>query len=156
MRIEITNEVLTSKAIDELAFSLLEPVMQGNINPIEQWVKIKAIAEIADRCLKDEDFKSVVTAEIEKHGKGGTTFCGVKAELSERSTLDYSTCGDPVYLEFKNTSDQLKEMMKEREKFLKAVPYAGLVITNVDTGETTTVHAPAKVTITSPKITFGK
>lgn len=156
MKIEITNEMLTSKALDELAFNLLEPVIQGNVNSIEQWVKIKAIAEIADKCLKDEDFKIVVASEIEKHGKGGTTYCGVKVELSERSTLDYSTCGDPVYLEFKNTSDKLKEMIKEREKFLKSVPYAGLVITNEDTGETTTVHAPAKATTTSPKITFGK
>jgi len=156
LKFSIESPTLNKSDLDNLAYSFIEPVLEGNINPIEQWVQVKALADVCERFLKDENIKSAVLSDIEKHGKGGATYNGVKIETSNRSELNYSECNDPVYNDLKAELEKLTAKVKERETFLKSVPYAGLEITIEATGEMVKVYAPQKVNTTSPKVTFAK
>lgn len=156
MNLEITTGDLTKVKLDEIAYGFIEPVIEGNANAIEQWAIVKAISEVADRCLKDADFKDTVLKEIEKYGKEGVSFSGAKFELHNSSKLDYTECGDPVYKALKEQEKALTDKIKEREAFLKTIPYAGLEFIDDATGEVCKIFAPQKLTTTSPKVTFAK
>jgi hypothetical protein len=156
MQINITPNDLSKVRLDEIALSFIEPVLDGEVPAIQQWSLIKAINEVTDRCLKDEELKKVTLNEVDKWGKQGATFNGAKIEIANTSKLDWGNVSDPVYKDLKAKEEALKEQIKERETFLKGIPYAGIEVTNEETGEVCRVFAPTKLTSTSPKVTFAK
>ena len=94
--------------------------------------------------------------EISKYGSNHITPSGTKLELAETGTkYDYSQTGDVVYFDLIKQSESLNEQIKEREKFLKAVPKSGTHILMED-GELINVYPPSKSSNSSYKATIQK
>ncbi len=83
----------------------------------------KQLREIEDDNGKN-GFVELVRKEIKdsKYSEGLITKNGTKFELFEAAIRnDYSVCGDPVWSRISKEIDLLKEMLKEREAFLKTI-----------------------------------
>ncbi len=147
-------QLLTKSNIQSFAEKFIESINEGYGNPLESAAIINGL-ESALKLIKD-GIRSTVLDELKEGGKG--SFHGVKIETMEAGgRYDYTKCGDVVYDALKVESDELKWKLDEREKFLKAIPNAGMLITDTATGETWFSYPPAKpASTTNYKVTIPK
>lgn len=103
--------------------SIKDQILSGYLNPLEFYRQAKIIGDVMEDLKKDRDIFDCVQTEILKYGKEKPTVNGAVVTMSSRTTPDYSSCGDPVY-------NELKEKIKAREQFLKALPPEGTVDPN--------------------------
>ena len=59
---------LTKSEIEALSIDLLNPVLEGEVDPVSHVVKLKAMQETIKRTLDDDRMKDAVLSEIEKYG----------------------------------------------------------------------------------------
>jgi hypothetical protein len=100
--------------------------MEGTINPLEFYRRAKLIEQCIDELKKDADVFDCATTERAKWGKEKPVVNGAVVDTGSRTTYDYESCNDSVY-------NKLKEDLKAREAYLKALPSQGAV--DPDTGE---------------------
>lgn len=100
--------------------SLKDQILSGYMNPLEFYRQAKVIADVIEDLKKDPEIFDAAYSERLKYGKEKPSINGSIVDVSTRTTYDYASCGDPVY-------DELKEKIKDREKFLKALPETGTV-----------------------------
>lgn len=100
--------------------SIKDQIMQGYLNPLEFYRQAKAVGDVIEALKKDPDIFDCAWTEREKYGKEKHVINGSTIDTSQRTTYDYSTCGDPTY-------DRLKDELKAREKFLQNLPEGGTV-----------------------------
>jgi len=111
--------------------------------------------EAAIKVIKD-GIRPTVLAELKEAGKG--SYNGVKIETMEAGgRYDFSQCSDLVYEGLRLQSEGIDIQLKAREVFLKAVPKAGIIVTDENTGETVTIYPPAKpASTTTYKVSIPK
>ena len=56
---------LTKSEIEDLSVELLNPVLEGEVDPVSHVVKLKAMQETIKRTLDDDRMKDAVLSEIE-------------------------------------------------------------------------------------------
>ncbi len=98
---------LTKTQIDVLARRVLEEIDDGNHNPLNIFICLKAMEELVKR-LKD-GMAGVVIQEAKKYGKQ-FDYLGSRIQLSERRTYDFSD--DSAWCELDKTKKQREEMLK--------------------------------------------
>jgi hypothetical protein len=116
-----------------------DQIVNGTLNPLEFYRQAKLITDCVDDLKKDGEVMDCAMSEIAKYGKEKPSINGSIVDKGSKTTYDYKVCGDKVW-------EDLKEQLAVREKFLKAIPSGGLVVTDPSTGETVTLMPPmAKV-----------
>jgi hypothetical protein len=135
---------------------LLQRIESGEVNPLDIHLSVKCMEEII--CMLTDSkkypetskrYKDVILAEASKYGK---KFDYKTAKIEQKevgTTYDWSKCEDTTLDDLLSMQESLKEKIKARQEFLKTVPEKGLIITDDETGETTTVYRPAKSSSTS-------
>lgn len=142
----------TQVQVDVMSDGIIESVRQGDANPLEVLVSLKAFEKVSDRVLK-EILDNFVT-EANKYAEKSFEFAGNKIEKAEVGTkYDYSICNDPVYNHRLEISKKANEQLKEREEFLKALKEQ-VTIVDEGTGEIVTITPPFKTSTTSLKVTI--
>lgn len=142
----------TQTQIDVFSDQLIESVRQGEVNPLEVLVTLKAFEKMSDRVLKE--IRDNFVTESEKHPERIFEFAGNKIEKAEVGTkYNYSICGDPVYNQRLKISQQAQEQLKEREDFLKTLKEP-ITLVDEGTGEIATIIPPSKTSTTSLKVTI--
>lgn len=106
--------------------SIKEKIISGNLNPLEFYRVAKLLDEMIDRLKKDSDIFGAAADEVKLWGKEKPVINGSVIDTGSRTTYDYDSCNDSVY-------NRLKEQIKEREKYLKALPPQGAA--DPETGE---------------------
>lgn len=101
-------------------------ILGGRINPLEFYRQAKLFTLAIDELKKDGEIMDAAFDEIAKHPKGKAEVGGSVLTEGSRCNYDYSSCND-------NTWNELKEKLRQREAFLKAIPAGGVV--DPETGE---------------------
>jgi len=139
-----------------LANDIILPVIEGEVNPIETYVKARSMLEALKIVTDDDRIKDLVITEVEKYGN--------KAEYNSANLqvkdvgvkYDYSVCNDQIYNDLLYMLNDIKEQIKIREKFLSKIPSEGATIVYEHTGEVRTIYPPIKQGSQGITITFKK
>ena len=142
--ITIPKADICKAEIAQIAQQLTDRINEGEVNPIEAHIKLKAIVKALEATIKATE--QTVADEASKHGKTFRAF-GAEVTLKE-GTLTPNFEEDEVYAD-------LKSQMKAREELLKiAVRQAGkTAIFDESTGEQIPV-CTAKATKASIAVSF--
>lgn len=167
-----SKDVQISKpAASNVAQKLYEDVLNGQTSAIQVVEMINFITEVGSQLKTKEDdngknkWVDVVREEIIREAgdeKDTTTSkYGTKFSLAETGTsYDYEHCGDPLWNYYDREIKRLKDLQKEREKFLKTIkdfvvmsfpdPETGELLENVE------LLAPIKTSTSSYKVELLK
>jgi hypothetical protein len=133
-----TQSALTKTSQAELAEQISQDLLEGSVDLMEAYVKMKAMEEVLKK-VKANIEPSVID-EADKYGKGEHEAYGIKFQAKEgRKTYDYSNDAEHT---------RLKEQLKLRENMLKNIPYE---MVDPETGE---VSTPPKIKYSKSSITI--
>lgn len=139
-----------------LANEIILPVIDGDVNPIDTYVKAKAIQDALKIVTDDDRIKDLVICEVEKYGNN-TTYNSASIQVKEMGVkYDYSGCNDDIYNALIHNIEVLKEKLKQRENFLKSITSDGATMVNEETGEVNKIYPPVKMAAQGIAITFKK
>jgi hypothetical protein len=139
---------------EELAIQIVEAMDAGELNPLDIHYQVKAMEDFIKILTGNSRYKDYVLTEGMKHGKS-FEFNGSKMEIKETGVkYDYSKCGDQAWDGFESLLSEIKELQKEREKFLKSLPAEGIEIVSNETGEVIKLYPPSKSSTTSIAVTL--
>jgi len=142
----------TQVQIDVFSDQVIESVRQGETNPLEVLVIIKAFEKANDRIYKE--LRDNFVNEASKYPEKSFEFNGAKLEKAEVGTsYDYKSCGDPVYNNRLAMFETMKQQLKEREDFLKSIKEPVTII-DESTGEVVKITPPVKTSTTSIKVSI--
>lgn len=146
--------VLSKEVQEQMANDLVAQVIDGDVDPIQAFVQMKAMYETAEKFLKNPQIVNAVQAAAAERGKQAV-FAGAKVSLANTTNFDYSMCGDREYDDLKRQEEDLKAKIKARQLFLKSIPDRVDVVDR-NTGELTTVVSPLQTKSSSLRVTFAK
>lgn len=146
--------VLSKGAQEQMANDLVAQVIDGDVDPIQAFVQMKALMETAEKFLKNPEIVNAVQAAAAERGKQAM-FAGAKVAVAYKTDFDYSMCGDSEYDDLKRQEEELKAKIKSRQLFLKSIPDRVDVVDR-NTGELTTVVSPLQTKSSSLRVTFAK
>lgn len=142
----------TQTQIDVFSDSIIQAVKEGEANPLEVLIQIKALQKVSDRVLKE--INDNLLNEANKYSETNFEFMGAKIEKAELGTkYDYASCGDTEYEMLDSQMNSLKQRIKEREDFLKSIKQDITLVDNF-TGEVVTVHPPIKKSTSGLKVSI--
>ena len=133
---------------ESFAHAIVRGVADGNVNPLDVHLQIRAMEDIIERITSSKEYKSALLDEAQRYGK---SFEYKNAELSIRETgvrYDFSKCNSSDYKSFSEKFEEAKGWMKEHEAFLETLPVEGVEVVSED-GEVHRVFPPAKSSTTS-------
>lgn len=144
---------LTKQSINEFSDNLIAPVNEGEQNPLDLFLQLKALEELV-KITKDK-LKDEALSEAEKHGAKSFELHGVKVEVaSVKTDYDFSGCHDEKLFRLEFDLECAKAKVEERKEFLKSLRQAMNIVT--DDGEGVTIYPPVKRVTTGIKTTFKK
>ena len=139
-----------------LANDIILPVIEGEVNPIETYIKARSMLEALKIVTDDDRIKDLVITEVEKYGNKAE-FNSANLQVKDVGVkYDYSVCNDQIYNDLLYMLNDIKEQIKIREKFLSKVPSEGTSIVYEQTGEVRTIYPPIKQGSQGITITFKK
>jgi hypothetical protein len=117
---------------------LKNEILSGEIPALEVELVLKSMEEVIKKTRGDKYVKEAVMREADKWSEKTFEYKGINVTKSQRTTFDFSGCGDEVYNDLIRQQETLKAQIKAREAMLKT----GV---NTDTGET---YDPPKTSTT--------
>ena len=139
-----------------LANDIILPVIEGEVNPIETYIKARSMQEALKIVIDDDRVKDLVITEVEKYGNKAE-FNSANLQVKDVGVkYDYSVCNDQIYNDLLYMLNDIKEQIKIREKFLSKIPSEGTTIVYEQTGEVRTIYPPIKQGSQGITITFKK
>ena len=100
---------------------LVAPSLSKATQGMQAFIQIKAIAEVCDLFLKNENIVSATQSAVSRYGKDVPTFSGAKVTLASTSRYDYESSQDPEYHALLEQKEQISAKIKAREMFLKTI-----------------------------------
>lgn len=139
-----------------LANDIILPVIEGEVDPIETYIKARSMLEALKIVTDDDRIKDLVITEVEKYGNKAE-FNSANLQVKDVGVkYDYSVCNDQIYNDLLYMLNDIKEQIKIREKFLSKIPSEGTTIVYEQTGEVRTIYPPIKQGSQGITITFKK
>lgn len=144
---------------------LINKLNEGELSPLEIHLQLKAMEDIINQLTSTDEkknknlpaairYRQLLLESAEQHGKS-FEYHNSKFEIKETGTAyDFTRCCDIEWEQMDAQLNSLKERIKERETFLKAVPVQGLVVTNQETGEIYTIYPPSKKSTTTVTVSL--
>ena len=153
----LDNGSLSKETMQMQSSALIQPIIDGEIDPLRAVAKIRFLSDMLAAALKDDRVKYVVLNEIDKNGGKEVTAFGVKFSQKEMGvSYDYTVCQDPEYNRLATEMETLKAKMKEREKYLMGIPAEGIPMVDQETGDCYKVIRPLRRASLGYSVTFKK
>lgn len=153
----LDNGSLSKETMQIQSRTLIQPIIDGEIDPLQAVAKIRFLSDMLTAALKDDRVKDIILGEIDKNGGKEATAFGVKFTQKEMGvSYDYTVCGDPEYDRLAAEMEDLKARMKEREKFLMGIPAEGLPMVDQETGDCYKIIRPLRRASLNYSVTFKK
>ena len=153
----LDNGSLSKETMQMQSSALIQPIIDGEIDPLRAVAKIRFLSDMLAAALKDDRVKDVILSEIDKNGGKEVTAFGVKFSQKEMGvSYDFSVCGDPEYDRLAKEMEALKSQMKEREKYLLGIPSEGIPMVDQETGDCYKVIRPLRRASLGYSVTFKK
>ena len=152
------NKIPTNKTEQTLlANKVKNLIKEGEIDPLKAAVQLKSMSEVITSVLKDSVLVDSVVNECGKYGKGENPgFAGAGVSVRETGVkYDFTVCDDPVWNDLNKQLSDIKEAMKERETYLKAITSKKPEI-DPETGEIYEIKPPVRTSTTTFAVTFKK
>ena len=142
---------------------IIEQMENGEADPLQVHVFLKNLEQIFktltdEKIGKDfaERYKVQLMAAAEKEDGSAFEKYNAAFQIKEAGTkYDYSVCKDLIHEGLRLQKEGIDMQLKEREKFLQAIPESGMVITDEETGETKKIYRPAKSSTTTLSVTLS-
>lgn len=146
----------------DFAEAVLTDIEDGKTDPLKVMVQLKSAEHLIKTLLDKETnanissrFKALVVESAEKQGGKQFSAFNAKFQIKEAGTVyDYSQTNDAEILSLKAQEKELKERIKEREKFLQMLPLKGITSIDEETGEVITIYPPARTSTTTIAVTL--
>ena len=153
----LDNGSLSKETMQMQSSALIQPIIDGEIDPLRAVAKIRFLSDMLAAALKDDRVKDVILNEIDKNGGKEVTAFGVKFSQKEMGvSYDYTVCQDPEYNRLAGEMETLKAKMKEREKYLMGIPAEGIPMVDQETGDCYKVIRPLRRASLGYSVTFKK
>ena len=153
----LDNGSLSKETMQMQSSALIQPIIDGEIDPLRAVAKIRFLSDMLAAALKDDRVKDVILNEIDKNGGKEVTAFGVKFTQKEMGvSYDYTVCQDPEYNRLATEMETLKAKMKEREKYLMGIPAEGIPMVDQETGDCYKVIRPLRRASLGYSVTFKK
>lgn len=153
----LDNGSLSKETMQIQSRTLIQPIIDGEIDPLQAVAKIRFLSDMLTAALKDDRLKDIILGEIDKNGGKEATAFGVKFTQKEMGvSYDYTVCGDPEYDRLAAEMEDLKARMKDREKFLMGIPAEGLPMVDQETGDCYKIIRPLRRASLNYSVTFKK
>ena len=153
----LDNGSLSKETMQMQSSALIQPIIDGEIDPLRAVAKIRFLSDMLAATLKDDRVKDVILNEIDKNGGKEVTAFGVKFTQKETGvSYDFSVCQDPEYSRLATEMETLKAKMKEREKYLMGIPAEGIPMVDQETGDCYKVIRPLRRASLGYAVTFKK
>ena len=153
----LDNGSLSKETMQMQSSALIQPIIDGEIDPLRAVAKIRFLSDMLAAALKDDRVKDVILNEIDKNGGKEVTAFGVKFSQKEMGvSYDYTVCQDPEYNRLAGEMEALKAKMKEREKYLMGIPAEGIPMVDQETGDCYKVIRPLRRASLGYSVTFKK
>lgn len=153
----LDNVSLSKETMQIQSRTLIQPIIDGEIDPLQAVAKIRFLSDMLTAALKDDRVKDIILGEIDKNGGKEATAFGAKFTQKEMGvSYDYTVCGDPEYDQLAAEIEDLKARMKEREKFLMGIPAEGLPMVDQETGDCYKIIRPLRRASLNYSVTFKK
>lgn len=121
---------------------LIEDVQNGNVNPLELLVMLRAL-EAMSETVRDS-IKQNIEAAAEKYSENTFEVMGTRIEKAEVGIIyDYAGTGDRDWEQFATDEATAAARRKERETFLRSLKEP-MDLLDKDSGETWTVRPPLR------------
>jgi hypothetical protein len=155
----------TKQARKEFVQKLVNEIEEGNIDPLTIHLQVKAIEDLLLKLTSTDEkknkaclgialrYKKLLLEEADKYGK---KFEYGNAEFQQKEAgvkYDFSECGDVQLMSLYDELEVLKEKIKKREDFLKAID-GSLNQVDESTGEVCTLYPPSKSSTTILQVTL--
>ena len=130
-----------------MATQLAEVVEQGIVNPLDAYTRLKAIEAMVSEARKQID--ALAKSELSKYDKSEKVVFNAY-EVTQREagvSYDFSVCNDLVHGQLSESVETFKQLLKEREAFLKTIKAPTNLVS--EDGEPYTIHPPVKRSTTS-------
>lgn len=127
----------------------VQSIVDGNEDPLKIHLQVKCMEEIIKTLTSDLLYKEHLLDAAHLHGKKFTYRNSEINVMETGVTYDYSNCGDSVIEHLHKELDGIKERVKQREEFLKALPSNGMTMVDEETGEVSKMYPPVKRSTTS-------
>ena len=142
----------TQTEIDRFSDGLIRSVKDGEVNPLEILVMLRAFDKVSKRVLSEIDENYL--KEADKYPEKKFELFGASIEKAEVGTsYDYTVCCDPVFEERESAMNAAKTLVDERKEFLKALKEPMTMI-HEPSGEVVTIRPPAKKSTSGLKVTM--
>lgn len=150
----ISAPVLSKEAQSNVATELVAQVVDGDVDPVQAFVQMKAIGEVVEQFLKNADIVALTQAAASERGKSAV-YAGAKVGITQTTRYDYASSGDQEYAELVRQKEDIDTKIKARQMFLKSVT-GPMDVVDRTTGEVITISAPIPTVSSSLRVTFAK
>jgi hypothetical protein len=149
------NPTINKAQIKIMAESAIAEI--GNRGGAIETAELLSKMELLIKEIKsNREFIDFVRTEIGLFGKDYKTPSGTKIELAEVGIkYNYDNCNDSALQELYDQESSIKELVKQREDFLKTIPINGMDIIT-EHGEVVHIYPPTKTSTSSIKTTIAK
>jgi bisphosphoglycerate-independent phosphoglycerate mutase (AlkP superfamily) len=143
---------INKSALAKVSGAVVDRVMSGDEDPLEAYIKAKAVQEVASKII--DDLKGSAIDEAEKYLEPDAKMLGCSFVVKQGAT-SYSFDHDEEWKRVNEEIEALKKILKEREKkMIDAMSYAEIV--DDKTGEvippaTIKKHSSSILAVTIPK-----
>lgn len=142
----------TQTEIDRFSDGLIQSVKEGESNPLEILIMLRAFEKVSKRVLSEIDENYL--KEADKYPEKKFELFGATIEKAEVGTkYDYAVCDDTIYERLEVEFETAKRKLDERKEFLKVLKAPMPVIDDV-TGECVTIKPPLKTSTTGLKVSI--
>lgn len=138
---------ITRENYKEKANQLASIVERGTVNPLDAYTRLRAIEAMVSEARKQID--AMAKIELSKYDKSEKVVFNAY-EVTQREagvSYDFSVCNDFVYGQLSESVETFKQLLKEREAFLKTIKAPTNLVS--EDGEPYTIHPPIKKSTTS-------
>jgi hypothetical protein len=118
-QIELFKNPLSKAEQQDMAQKTIDLILNGEVNPIKAEIALKSMENVIKAIRTNEAVKSATSDETLKFGKSFSAF-GADITNSQRTTNDFSECGDKIYNDLIAQQEKIKEQIKIREAIIKS------------------------------------
>lgn len=140
---QINNFPTTAIGIRTFAEKIKDEIMSGSEDVLRAKVMLKAMRDVVDKLEKDETLREMFQAEASKYAEKSFNAYGMMITKTMRTEYDFSK--DATWNDLQGELSELKERIKARETFLKAIrspladPETGEIINPPTTKQTESI-----------------
>lgn len=142
----------TTQEIARFSRLLIEDVQNGNLNPLELLVMLRALERVSETVL--DSIGANLDSAKDKYSEKNFDILGAQVEKSEVGVkYRYETAKDIEWERRKSAVDAAMTLLKEREEFLRTLREP-MTAVDEDSGEVFKISPPLKTSKSGLKVRF--